>query len=236
MRLNLLSMLVGMQRFAVRDQNFDKPTTSALHHGARSRSRGLLTVGRRACIIDVLPVGLRETVSEAPPRGRLCCSMDGRAMPDLPNGPPTDAIDCAAGREIEVIKLLLEEYRILRAERTQRRTNRVQVGGLAGVLAALLIASELSLRVYVVGFLVVIGAYVWWRDATRGLERTSERLYELERQLNRLAAQGYGVTRDVFRWEQGRDRRRVGEGKLARAFGWLSGRHTAPAESPNTRI
>ncbi|MER6961679.1 hypothetical protein [Streptomyces sp. NPDC000618] len=48
---------------------------------------------------------------------------------------------CAPGKEPEVMALLLEEYRALRAEFGQRVAARVQLLGFAGILSAVLAAA-----------------------------------------------------------------------------------------------
>ena len=139
-----------------------------------------------------------------------------------------EAMDCAPGEEPEVISLLLEEYKTLRAEITQRLTARIQVVGFTGAVAALLAASSnLSLRrpnLYI-AILLLAFAWYWWREMSSGIYRIAPQLRRLERDMNRLAARAYKMTGSdgPFTWETMQQDLRLSAGRTARWRAWLGG-------------
>ena len=141
---------------------------------------------------------------------------------------PGEALDCASGKEPEVISLLLEEYKTLRAEITQRLTARIQVAGFTGAVSAVLAASSnLSLRrpnLYVAVFLLGF-AWYWWREMSSGIYRIAPQLRRLERDMNRLAARAYEMTGSYgpFSWETMQHDQRLSAGRAVRLRASLGG-------------
>jgi hypothetical protein len=179
---------------------------------------GLLCAAPRTCPIVLSELSVWSIGSER--------FSTGTAMSDLAGKVCEDAATRSSGMDGEAISLLLEEYKALRAEVTQRIATRAQIAGLGGVMAALLVASTKpslqSVTAYGVAIVVLVG-WLWWRDASRGLQRVADHLCMVERRLNRLAREVYGVAEDVFTWEQVRREQRAREGRATQAFGRLGG-------------
>ncbi|MFI6283332.1 hypothetical protein ACIBCM_01020 [Streptomyces sp. NPDC051018] len=107
------------------------------------------------------------------------------------------------GKEAEVIQLLLEEYRALRAEITQRVTERVQIVAAAGVGAVILTAAggfSFGKPHLYAAFGVVLFALAWSRKGARDMAELGRHVRGLEIRINALAAEAYGVG-DVLSWE-----------------------------------
>ena len=121
--------------------------------------------------------------------------------------------------EREAIALLLEEYKVLRAEFAQRVTVRVHLLGFVGVLAAVLVAAggfrRDSATVYVAVGVGVLGLWAW-RTTNGAAQRLGAHLQDVEQRLNELAARAYGARAAVFRWEGMRQRRRAQAPRLLR--------------------
>jgi len=141
-------------------------------------------------------------------------------------GRASDELNCTPGKEAEVIALLLEEYRALRAETTQRLTARIQVTGFIGVVVALLAAtSDLTFRkpnLYF-AFALTAVAWYWWHTMASGMYKVANQLQRLEENMNRLAVRAYGITgvsKGPFTWEMMLHEERSAEGRWVH---WLAG-------------
>jgi hypothetical protein len=140
-----------------------------------------------------------------------------------------DQLDCAPGKEPEVIALLLQEYGTLRIEITQRLTARIQVAGFTGAVAALIASTTgPTLRgpnLYIAITLLTF-AWYWWREMSSGIYRIAPRLRQLEEDMNRLAARAYDipdVSKGPFRWETLQHDARSSVGRTVRWRTWLGG-------------
>ncbi|MFF7550438.1 hypothetical protein ACFZCU_43475 [Streptomyces canus] len=136
----------------------------------------------------------------------------------LPAGRPDDIGQlCTPGTEPEVIALLLEEYKVLRAGFAQRVAVRVHLLGFVGILVAVLAAASgfrLDSPNLYVG-LGVSGLGLWaWRTTNGAAQRLGAHLHDVEQRLNELAAQAYGTPVPLLRWEGVRQRRRADDPRL----------------------
>ncbi|WP_157856221.1 hypothetical protein [Actinacidiphila yeochonensis] len=129
----------------------------------------------------------------------------------------------------EEIGALFEEYRALREEITQRVAARMQMIGLAGVISALLAASNRltyrSPNLYV-SVLTIALAVLWVRGSNLAIQRIGEHLREVEARINALAGQAWQSPARLLTWEskvQAR-RRAVGgaRGLVGRLGGWYT--------------
>jgi hypothetical protein len=110
---------------------------------------------------------------------------------------------CTPGAEDQVIQLLLEEYRALRGEVTQRVAERWQIAAIVGVVAAIMTAADgLSFRkpLPYAALLVAVVALGWWRQGNLAMRSLGDQLHTLESRINELAARAYG-TSAVLTWE-----------------------------------
>jgi hypothetical protein len=151
-------------------------------------------------------------------------SSQNRADPALVPGP-----QASSRRFDEEISALFEEYRTLREEITQRVAARMQMIGFAGIISALLVASNhLSVRspgLYV-SVLVLIVAVVWVRGTNRAIQRIGRHLRVVEARINAMAAQAWGSPDDLLTWETAIQGRRQLVGGVPGWFGRLGGWYT----------
>jgi hypothetical protein len=147
-----------------------------------------------------------------------------RAAPPLVPGP-----QASTRRFDEEIHALFEEYRTLREEITQRVAARMQMIGFAGIISALLVATNhLNARspgVYV-SVLVLVVAVVWVRGTNLAIQRIGRHLRVVEARINALATQAWGSPADLLTWETGiQDGRRLVRGVpgwFGRLGGWYA--------------
>jgi hypothetical protein len=101
-----------------------------------------------------------------------------------------DKVPCTPGKKPELITLLLEEYKGLRAEITQRLNARMQICALTTVVSASIVTSGgLSFRkpyIYVAILILVIGL-VGWIGLNRMTQRVADHVRKLEQRMNELA-------------------------------------------------
>ncbi|WP_329317284.1 hypothetical protein OG723_44615 (plasmid) [Streptomyces sp. NBC_01278] len=111
---------------------------------------------------------------------------------------------CSVGSEDAVIRLLMEEYKSLRAEVTQRVAERTQLIVVAGGVAAILTAvGGLSFRTphLYVAIAIVLFAVVWGLIGSRDMMLLGAHLVRLENRINLLAERAYGAPA-VLTWER----------------------------------
>ncbi|QIP83198.1 hypothetical protein GLX30_02900 [Streptomyces sp. Tu 2975] len=138
----------------------------------------------------------------------------------------TDQRPCQYRYEQEVM-VLLEEYRTLREEVTQRVAARMQMIGFAGAISALLVVSDsITFRgpnLYVAGLFLVL-AVVWLRGTNLAIQRIGRHLRVVEARVNALAARAWGSSEHLLTWETdvqtGRVAVRGVPGRTGRLGGW----------------
>lgn len=112
------------------------------------------------------------------------------------------------------IDLLLEEYRLLRAEVNERITGRMTLTGLLAASAALVAGLRhqptwLYWLVGIAALVLVSGIWLWtwWR-----VDRLSRQLRSLERRINDRARRLFGTSEALLTWETDVRRRRARRG------------------------
>ncbi|SEN16346.1 hypothetical protein [Actinacidiphila rubida] len=137
------------------------------------------------------------------------------------NPPPAPAAGAGGRRVDEEIAALLEEYRTLREEITQRISARMQLIGFAGIISALLAASDhltyTSPSPYV-SALTLLLAVLWVRGSNQAIQRIGRHLRGIEERINALAAQAWQSPEPLLTWETSIQSRRRAVGGLA---GWV---------------
>ncbi|MEJ8632686.1 MULTISPECIES: hypothetical protein [Streptomyces] len=124
--------------------------------------------------------------------------------------------------------VLLEEYRALREEVTQRVAARMQMIGFAGVVSAVLVvANKFTFdgpSVYVAVLLLLL-AVVWLRGINLAIQRIGRHLRVVEARINALAVRAWGSSETVLTWETDIQTRRVHVRGVAlrsgRLLGWI---------------
>ncbi len=124
--------------------------------------------------------------------------------------------------------VLLEEYRALREEVTQRVAARMQMIGFAGVVSAVLVvANKFTFdgpSVYVAVLLLLL-AVVWLRGINLAIQRIGRHLRVVEARINALAVRAWGSSETVLTWETDIQTRRVRVRGVAlrsgRLLGWI---------------
>ncbi|MFE6128240.1 hypothetical protein ACFQ6Q_08175 [Streptomyces sp. NPDC056437] len=124
--------------------------------------------------------------------------------------------------------VLLEEYRALREEVTQRVAARMQMIGFAGVVSAVLVvANKFTFdgpSVYVAVLLLLL-AVVWLRGINLAIQRIGRHLRVVEARINALAVRAWGSSETVLTWETDIQTRRVQVRGVAlrsgRLLGWI---------------
>jgi hypothetical protein len=142
---------------------------------------------------------------------------------------PLPAAGAGNRRTDEEISALLEEYRTLREEITQRISARMQMIGFAGIISALLAASNLlsykSPSPYVSALTLVLAAF-WVRGSNQAIQRIGRHLRGIEERINTLAAQAWQCPGPLLTWETSiqSQRRAVGglSGWIGRTGGWYT--------------
>lgn len=155
--------------------------------------------------------------------------MQPQSTPD-PAAVSGPAAHGAARGVDQEIGALFEEYRTLREEITQRISARMQMIGFAGIISALLAASDhLSLRSpspYVSALTLAL-AVLWVRGSNRAIQRIGQHLREVEARINALAAQAWQSPEPILTWETAIQVRRRAVGGLpgwaGRLGGWYTG-------------
>ncbi|MFI1035148.1 hypothetical protein [Streptomyces sp. NPDC020951] len=97
----------------------------------------------------------------------------------------------APGKEPEVMALLLEEYRALRAEFGQRVAARLQLLGFAGILSAVLATAggfRFDAQNLYVGMAVAMIGLWAWRTTNGAAQRVGRHLCDVEQRLNEHCA------------------------------------------------
>ncbi|GAA0470124.1 hypothetical protein GCM10010361_37930 [Streptomyces olivaceiscleroticus] len=128
-----------------------------------------------------------------------------------------------------MIQLLLEEYRGLRNEITQRLAERTQITAVVGVAAVIVTAGEgFSFggpHFYVAVAILTLGA-LWARRGFREMWGIAVHLRHLEERINALAAKAHGSSA-VLTWEQQVHTERRREARSRPWLRpWLSGFHS----------
>lgn len=135
-----------------------------------------------------------------------------------------NTVPCTPGKEHELITLLLEEYKNLRSEITQRLATRGQALGLTAALSALLVASSNSIVPRLLAILVLVLGFVFWFGSNRAILYIADHVRELERRINELAKGAYGTTAHSLTWETRYHDRRMSSGRWSRlgrqSVGW----------------
>ena len=148
--------------------------------------------------------------------------MSSQGQPD----PPGSAVPTARHRCEQEIVILLDEYRALREEVTQRVAARMQLIGFAGAISALLVVSDkFTFRgpsMYVAA-LVLILAVVWLRGINLAIQRIGCHLRAVENRVNALAAQAWGSPERILTWETDIQARRLRVGGVPGVTGRLGG-------------
>ncbi|MFD3440647.1 hypothetical protein ACFWU3_24420 [Streptomyces sp. NPDC058685] len=124
--------------------------------------------------------------------------------------------------------VLLEEYRALREEVTQRVAARMQMIGFAGVVSALLVVTNKFTfdgpSMYV-ALLLLLLAVVWLRGINLAIQRIGRHVRVVEARINALAAQAWGSSESILTWETDIQTRRVQVRGVAlrsgRLLGWI---------------
>jgi hypothetical protein len=134
-----------------------------------------------------------------------------------------------ASKEMREINLLLEEYRTLRDEVNHRVGGRMQMIGFAGVISALLVASDdwdIGTGNFYIAALVLVIAALWLRGINRAIQRIGKHLRQIEERVNALAPRACGSAEDVLTWETRVERGRSRVRGLPRWTGELGGWYT----------
>ena len=129
----------------------------------------------------------------------------------------------------EEIAALFEEYRTLREEIAQRISARMQMIGFAGIISALLAASNRlsyqSPSPYV-SVLTLVLAVLWVRGSNQAIQRIGQHLRGIEERINALTAQAWQCPEPLLTWETSIQlrRRAVGglRGWVGRTGGWYN--------------
>lgn len=111
------------------------------------------------------------------------------------------------GPEKELIDLLLEEYRTLRAEQTSRVTGQFNLlsYGAAGTALVFGLSGDVG-RTLVVLLLLLVPAILYYALNSAGMAHTSRHLSLLEQRVNDLTRAAGWTTDDVLTWETGQFR------------------------------
>lgn len=126
----------------------------------------------------------------------------GRPWPDVVNPFMAEALDQA--RAEKQIALILEEYRSLRTEATQRLSDRGTLIGFATAGAVLVVSRGAATWQYILAAaLLVLSLTVFSVRMRRSFRLLSRRLSDLEDELNALAVVAFGTSPDKppLRWE-----------------------------------
>ncbi|MGW7382801.1 hypothetical protein [Streptomyces sp. NPDC054794] len=102
------------------------------------------------------------------------------------------------------IAALFEEYRTLREEVTQRVAARMHMIGFAGVISALLAASNkitfAGPTLYVAAVALLL-ALLWLRGINLAIQRIGTHLRGVEARINELASLAWGTPDAILTWE-----------------------------------
>jgi hypothetical protein len=112
-------------------------------------------------------------------------------------------LTCRSGQEDQVIALLLEEYRTLRAEQISHlgtQGSMLAFGGVAVVLVAGLKGTGGAAFWVAVLSALVLGSYFYW-SRVAAMVRLGRRISDIERRLNSLAETAYECSAPVLTWE-----------------------------------
>lgn len=102
-----------------------------------------------------------------------------------------------------LIGLLLEEYRALRSEIDQRIAARATLMGFLAAGAAFIVGSHRTVLTWIAGAVVLVILLAVWGSSTAMLGRIGKRTRKLEKQINLLAKEAYGLsgTPTLLQWE-----------------------------------
>jgi hypothetical protein len=103
-----------------------------------------------------------------------------------------------------LIGLLLEEYRALRSEVDQRIAARATLVGFLAAGAAFIVSSHRTALTWIAGAVVLVILVAVWGSSTAMLGRIGKTTRKLEKQINLLAKEAYGLseTPTLLEWEQ----------------------------------
>ncbi|MEV4275146.1 hypothetical protein [Actinoplanes xinjiangensis] len=110
---------------------------------------------------------------------------------------------CRPGQEDQVVALLLEEYRTLRAEQVAHlgaQGNMLAFGGVTVVIVAGFKGAGSAAFWAAFGFALLLGGYFYWTRVS-SMIRVARQISDIEQRLNDLAITAYGCSAPVLTWE-----------------------------------
>lgn len=114
---------------------------------------------------------------------------------------------CRPGKESDVIALLLEEYRTLRAEIVSRHSDRAQLLAFSAAATGLIASGRPPVVASIIVGVVAVCGLGYWLSSNHGIQYVASHVAELETKINQLAAHAYGVSEDgPLGWENAQAR------------------------------